>query len=1366
MGKRFNILLVVFCVAILYAIYYFALPLIFNLNKLNPYICNYIKHEYGYNIVMTNPSLKMSYSPAFWLKADNFEILNDDKSKALVIQKPVIKISIFPLLIGRVYVKYFSSEKIFADFYCDNKLRLSLGQYILLKRSDSIINFDNIRTYNNKFYLILNDKFKKNKTVISGQFFNINKYSRNKYLKASTVFSIMSEHQTSNVNLSLDTKLPFIPNLSKKAPKLSFSVTNLLLSEFSNYINYFSNGDITDITGLVNLEVHSGIEKNHKTDYFSNFVLDNFSVNTTAFQKKYNYSDKIRVSGMYTLVNDALNFDNFQILTDKFSVDILGKINKISSDKPKPDMSIKILNTKAQDLLKLIPYCSELDENLNISLTEIKDAELFSDVSVNINIKDSFKEPLMYGDIKMLNTYIGRPIVNAPKNADVDVNFKGDTVKFDVHVPTDVNQYVDVNGECKIHKDHYADIKIKSTDKINLAEAERILMPVHKAFNFMLGPVPVMAFSGYGNIDLNVKGNKKNPRAFGVFKTLAASTNFDDIPNFVLSNAESILEFDDKNTKFELIEGYVNGKKIGIKGVCDLNGKFNFDTKISGQNANYLLTALKTSKMLTDFNKITEFINDVNGNADLNMNINGEIKDISELKLGKNVHFKGELALYSVKSKILNLSKKILPVNGKVKFNDFDMNLNFTSYIGHSKILISGNLSDDKANISFNTDKIFINDIIKTFILPFEIQNTKNRDSSYLQLKGKYSGPIEKPDLKNFITEGLVSLKNGSYVYKPLNMPVNISNSQIFVNNNKLTIKRTPLQLGTMSAVIGGNINNIFEKPYFDISIFSRPNQKFLDYVYNSSAIYPIKIKGNASFSGLISGNIDKLNVNSSIKLDKNSNIYYMGASIGSSSDPINLTLNSTIEPKRLNLKLFNIEKAGVKNLSASGTITNNFDNTAFSNFKINTYVPTDMKIFNILFKKPFIKKGYFTSTLLLNGTSKEPVIRGNLNLFDMDIPFIDSTIQNVSLKFLPDNISASLTGTVLNNKFTLNVSALNKLKPPYVVTQGKLIAGELNLDKVFETITGYEVAQIDYNNSDKKSNSFNFNDYYVKNFIVSADGVYVNKTQAKNLYADISLKNGNIKVDPFKFKMAKGNMEGSVSHNTKNRKSEFNLLVTGADADTLSTSLVDLKGQLFGDVDGQLKFTCIGDNQEKCLKTLDGKVDFIIKEGRMPKLGSLEYLLKAGNLVKSGLTGLSVNSILNLVSPLKTGSFDSIRGAITIEKGIAEKIQILSNSKDLNLFITGTYDLSSKYADMYVFGRLARKFSAGLGPVGNLSINTLFNTIPGVNLSTSQDTKLLNGINKIPGLELSNKAFRVFAAEIHGDISGEDYVESFKWIE
>ena len=66
-------------------------------------------------------------------------------------------------------------------------------------------------------------------------------------------------------------------------------------------------------------------------------------------------------------------------------------------------------------------------------------------------------------------------------------------------------------------------------------------------------------------------------------------------------------------------------------------------------------------------------------------------------------------------------------------------------------------------------------------------------------------------------------------------------------------------------------------------------------------------------------------------------------------------------------------------------------------------------------------------------------------------------------------------------------------------------------------------------------------------------------------------------------------------------------------------------------------------------------------------------------------------------------------------------------------------------------------------GPIGNVSVNTLFNMIPGVNLS--KDSDAMENINRIPGVEFAEKLYRKFIAEIKGNINGENYVKSFKWI-
>ena len=215
--------------------------------------------------------------------------------------------------------------------------------------------------------------------------------------------------------------------------------------------------------------------------------------------------------------------------------------------------------------------------------------------------------------------------------------------------------------------------------------------------------------------------------------------------------------------------------------------------------------------------------------------------------------------------------------------------------------------------------------------------------------------------------------------------------------------------------------------------------------------------------------------------------------------------------------------------------------------------------------------------------------------------------------------------------------------------------------------------------------------------------------------------------------------------------------------ANDMTWALFDLNNQIYGDMTGTTKLTCNGTNFNTCMQTMNGNTIFNVKDGRMPKLGSLEYLLKAGNIVKSGITGFSLNNVIEIITPLKTGEFTDIFGAITIKDGIANNIEITTQGKNLNLFISGNYNLSTSNAEMEVLGFLSKKITTMLGPIGNVSVNTLFNLIPGVDLK--KDSSIIKNINKIPGIELSDNMYRKFIAKIKGNINGEDYVSSFQWI-
>ena len=428
---------------------------------------------------------------------------------------------------------------------------------------------------------------------------------------------------------------------------------------------------------------------------------------------------------------------------------------------------------------------------------------------------------------------------------------------------------------------------------------------------------------------------------------------------------------------------------------------------------------------------------------------------------------------------------------------------------------------------------------------------------------------------------------------------------------------------------------------------------------------------------------------------------------------------------------------------------------------RIKTQNPTDARIFNIIFRKPNIKQGQFTSDLLFNGKLSNPRLLGDFHIFETNIPFLDTTMKNIALVFKDRTIEVSSKGEILGNDINFAGTMRNKLTPPYYMEKAELYTGELDLNYIVNKL---KLSQVDNVHTFESFEGFDLSTIVIKNLKLNANSILLRNIIAKDFEAKASFnEKRNLNVDNFKFNIANGNLHGNFSYNLDNNRTKLDLKARSINANDLSIALFDLKNQLYGDLTGDISLSCDGSNFDECMKTLNGKTVFNVADGRMPKLGSLEYLLKAGNLLKGGLTSVSINSVIDIITPLKTGDFSNIYGNIDIKDGVAKNIEITSRGKDLSLFIDGTYNFATANAEMEVLGLLSKKISTMFGPLGNVSINTLFSVIPGVDLS--KDTKILESINKIPGIELSNKTYRKFIAEIKGNINGDNYVTSFRWI-
>ena len=1073
--------------------------------------------------------------------------------------------------------------------------------------------------------------------------------------------------------------------------------------------------------------------------------------------------DTVKIKSDINFINNGLQINDLKITGNNINAFMFGKVTRLNSNLPNLDLKIGVNNSKAENILPLIPDIPNLSPDIDVLL--LKQTGFWGDASGNLEIKGKADFPNVYGNVLVKNAYMVKQIPNAEK-ATIKLTFTGDKMDLDVKVPTSPTQTVWVTGPINLDKNRSADLHITSTKDVDLKTAQIVLNPLHEILHFDLGPVPIMDIKGKGGINLHIIGTRKDPHGWGQFSFNNATVSFLDVHNMVLQNGSGTLDFKNQDTLFQTKTATLNGKPISVRGTCSLLGNLDFDVISNGQDLAKLLNTINASPMLVDIQNLLKPVEKMSGNANIKINLFGQVKDINDVVFNKNIFAKGTIEMLSDSIKLNGLPA--IRTSGIVNFKNLDANFDLQSLINSSKLDITGKIKDNYGNIKIVSNRFNLGDGIK--ILSLNLPYSKDLATINSSFTAQYDGKIDNINLDR------IRLKGKIYNNKGAKSTLVVNNSDFELKNSTLRLPKINARFGQMPILFEGKVTNIAQIPNLNMYVNLKPTQEFFDEFYNKKSLYPIKMKGDVNLTSRITGDINNINAKTILNIAENSHLYYMGATIGDIENPVRITTNSTYSQQKIKINNLQYDKIitsqnnkpyAKTQLNASGTLKMlSANNVAFENFKIKTQNPSDAKIFNIIFRKPFMKQGVFTSDLVLNGTSLNPKIIGKLGITSIDIPFFDSAITSIDLDFKHNKLFIKSKGTVLTNDIQLDAEMKNRLIAPFVVDNVNIKVSDLDVNKITDKLRDFEAEATRKPTSQMNSTQeIDMSQLVVNNANIQADKIKIRNINSDNFTAKLKLNNKKIlDVEQFKFDIAQGSVFGKLQHNLNNHRTELDIHLNDANASIMSEALFDLKGQVYGLVDGNFILNCSGDTQDKCFKTLSGNGNFKISDGRMPKLGSLEYLLKAGNLFKGGITGLSINSIIDLITPLKTGNFESIAGDIHITNGIADKINVYSSGHDLNMYMTGSYNIVTSVADMVILGSLSKNITTVFGKIKNASLSTLFNTIPGVN---DQTEKLLmqEDIAKIPNIKNATDIYRIFAVDINGDINGDKYVKSFKWV-
>ena len=838
----------------------------------------------------------------------------------------------------------------------------------------------------------------------------------------------------------------------------------------------------------------------------------------------------------------------------------------------------------------------------------------------------------------------------------------------------------------------------------------------------------ISAVSGTLNTQINLKGNIKDFENEDFLNELKPEGNF---------------EF--KNNKIILNNGFL---------VKNIKGVFNFSENTGQSGA--LEFYLGDSKFSSIFETKTKLSQLASGeDFDVNLMLNSQklsFKDIiKELKNSKVINQKNVSDFIEASEDINFYSKISLNTIGKLSLKNIDLKkLKTKGYIVGLNSSKNKNIIFEQGLVRIDNNNLLFDNFKMRFFDGIISAAGSSQNGLKLALKNinldKFDKFVQKIKLQNAV------IKSGDITVKKDNIKL----SAINIDYNKM-----PLIIN-LSTKLNSKVNN-FEADFSTIL-----NETTTDYVINPYLSYPIKIKGEVPLKGKFYGNLNNYTIDFKTSLPKEADISFSGGNIGDATQEREITGKINVNKNVLtlnNLKLIKYIKNQNNKLNPMLVINLNGkmiqkDNTIYyDNFKILTTNPVNVRVLNLIFKKSILKKGNFECNISLNGNIQSPKILGKADLQDLDIPLYDTQINNIKVNFSQNYINANVRAKNKKSDIQSEIVAINKFESPFVINKIMIDSNSLNIEDITQSLPAQN-SKTDI--SKKQDFTIKPQDMIIKDGNFNFENVVFGKINAKNLKGNFSYKDNLFDLKNIIFDIAQGQINAKGSYGLNSTKLNLKADIKDCDANILAKDFLNIQGQIFGNMTGTIDLSAKNLNTPEGIKNVESNVNFAIDNGKMPKLGSLEYLLRAGNILRNGILGLSLNNLIQVLTPYKTGEFEKISGSLNVSKGEVKNLEVFSKGKNLSMYLFGKYSILENIADIQIYGRLSQNVSTALGAVGNISVKQFINSFS-KKLDASKNQHIQEYLDKVPLVDGSDQG-GYFSVKVYGDINKDDYVKKFSW--
>lgn len=793
----------------------------------------------------------------------------------------------------------------------------------------------------------------------------------------------------------------------------------------------------------------------------------------------------------------------------------------------------------------------------------------------------------------------------------------------------------------------------------------------------------------------------------------------------------------------------------------------------------------------------------------------GYLKANSYIKTNfKKLKSFGSINIVNGSLAIRNLGEIISKANVNLLLDNNILNIeNSSLFLHNAKVLFNGKIDEKSvADISISTENINLPPLFNAFA-PRNLRDEFAFNSGDLKvdltLEGKLKNAIANANIKlnnlnfadrkntfkilnkqlcfNILLDAkslLAKLNNEGFTFflPQTNSQISAPSLLLDISDKNISIAENQIILNNKTVINYRGVIEDYEKlKNIDISADGNLNTKNLvAFIGNEFAPF-VNYKGNIPFKFGVLGDKDKQTLSAQIFANANNYITPVNFKELIGKDVI-LQAIVDFKPSRIKIKKTGFfEKVVTVNedgkeveelkdiLEIDGTIAGDTINL----IKVTTPNALNGNIFVFPKSKLTLNK----NKLYIYGKMAEPRVHGALNINNLSIPELLTSLDNLDVKFAGDKLDFIVNNLLLNGSDILAKGKVSLLPASVInVSDVNVKSNLLNVDKMMHILTLLEKYMPKTVSTSAVAASAPADiPVTIKNGNIDLREIRTGNIKIYNVLSDIRLAKNVFYLDDLTANAFSGKVDGDISANLITMLLNIDMKGSKINVEQALYDAANMKDTLFGKVDFDADLSLKGVTYEEQVKTLKGKVDFVVKDGSFGPFARLENMILAENIRESQFFQTALGGVINSLATVDTTHFAELKGNVHFEEdGICYLDKITSSGDILALHIFGGFDILKNTADMKVRAKMTSIISDLLGPLAMVNPVNLINSAASLNVFTAKAFSLFTEtltdeeMSIIPNFATtySDNTAMKFQIVVRGDVAKPlTLVKSFKWL-